>query len=501
MKDRAHSDRAFRIAIVGGGFGGASLAVQLVRQTTRPLDVTIFEPREQLGAGIAYSTVDPHHRLNAPAFAHTILPEDFLHFTRWANTAGLPSTDPAALQPDGTAYYRRSDFGTYVSQTVAEHAHSPATGSRIAHVRDQVTDLQQLASGQRVQTQRHGAQDFDMVFIATGNALPRLPGQLSRHWGDHPAVIENPFAPGRLQAIPREATVLVIGSGLTALDALSTLLAQGHTGPVTVMSRRGLKPHLQGPTPAAVLQVLALADAGNAVPGRVFLDRIMGPVPAFLDMERPGLRRWLRDLRRQIGIDVQSGGTWHSSFDMLRDTVWQLWPRLSVRDRRRFLETLKPWYDVHRFRSPPQNAALVGAAVERGQVRFQTARLVSLDASQRDKRLQAVLRQRGAPGETQFHADALVNCSGLDAAAGMAANPLLHALVTKGTVRADACNAGLAIDADGRAITADGRTSRSLRVIGPATFGTFGDPIGAFFIASQILRFLPAVFHDLEEIG
>jgi uncharacterized NAD(P)/FAD-binding protein YdhS len=68
-------------------------------------------------------------------------------------------------------------------------------------------------------------------------------------------------------------------------------------------------------------------------------------------------------------------------------------------------------------------------------------------------------------------------------------------------VRADACNAGLAIDADGRAITADGRTSRSLRVIGPATFGTFGDPIGAFFIASQILRFLPAVFHDLEEIG
>jgi uncharacterized NAD(P)/FAD-binding protein YdhS len=68
-----------------------------------------------------------------------------------------------------------------------------------------------------------------------------------------------------------------------------------------------------------------------------------------------------------------------------------------------------------------------------------------------------------------------------------------------GTLQFDACRIGLKVDADGRAIGLDGQPSKSLRVVGPPTLGAFGDPIGAFFIAAQIHRFVPAALNDLLE--
>src|SRR5206468_8079227 len=43
------------IVIVGGGFTGAAAAVQLARASATPLDISIVEPRAELGRGVAYS--------------------------------------------------------------------------------------------------------------------------------------------------------------------------------------------------------------------------------------------------------------------------------------------------------------------------------------------------------------------------------------------------------------------------------------------------------------
>src|SRR6185312_4817746 len=53
-----------RITIVGGGFSGASAAIQLLGRSAVPLGVTIVEPRANLVYGLAYSSDDPDHRLN-----------------------------------------------------------------------------------------------------------------------------------------------------------------------------------------------------------------------------------------------------------------------------------------------------------------------------------------------------------------------------------------------------------------------------------------------------
>ena len=42
--------------------------------------------------------------------------------------------------------------------------------------------------------------------------------------------------------IPKAASVAIIGTGLSAVDAVKQLFAEGHTGPVTLASRGGRLP-------------------------------------------------------------------------------------------------------------------------------------------------------------------------------------------------------------------------------------------------------------------
>jgi len=491
-----------RVVIVGGGFAGASAAVQLVRRSPVPLAVTIIDPAERAGRGLAYHAIDPDHRLNAPSFVHSLIPEDAWHFSRWCLTEGLLERDPAALSPDGCLYFRRADFGRYLEETLQAHASWPATGSTIAHLRDRAVDLSPPGEALAIRTAGGRSLPADLLFIATGNALPRLQRPFDPALAAHPAVVENPLDTPRLHEIPADARVLLVGSGLTALDVLSTLLRRAHRGEILVVSRRGLRPRPQGPVPAVLAQARSL-DALAALPGRVLLERIGGPAPAFLSgagVPATALG-WLRALRAEIARVEAAGGTWYQPFDDLRDTLWQLWPKLPVAEKRRYLRQLRPWYDVHRFRSPPQNQAMVDAAIGEGRIRFIAARLKSVSTDGPGRRIAVTWRRPGDDEAQQQAFDAVINCTGPDALAGLSANPFLVSAMQRGWLRRDACAIGLEVDANGRAVGADGSARPAVRVVGPPTVGTFGDPIGAMFIGAQIHRMLPDALATLVGAG
>ena len=71
---------------------------------------------------------------------------------------------------------------------------------------------------------------------------------------------------------------------------------------------------------------------------------------------------------RDIDGDVSNGVVWFEWFDDLRDAVSVLWPSLPSHEKARFMRHLKPWYDVHRFRIPPQTEVIVEQAMELGIV-------------------------------------------------------------------------------------------------------------------------------------
>ncbi len=493
MLSRSPTPDSIPVAIVGGGFSGVSLAVQMVRAAQRPLAISLIEPGDP-GQGMAYSTADPDHRLNAPAQAHSVIAADIMHFSRWARAQGLAVRDPEALWSDGGAYFRRRDFATYLAEALADHSHWAATGSTVSHLRDRVVAIRPTETG-KVLTLASGAEVLTgMVILATGNPALRLPAPLCRTWANDPRIVENPFQPGRLAAIDPTSRVVILGTGLTTQDVIATLIAQGHRGPITALSRRGLRPR---PLPANPPAMAYDQAPEGKIPPTMFLERVLGETPDFIPAT-PRAIDWLRALRRQVAKAVAEGGDWYPAFDALRDSLWQLWPSLPLDQQRRVLRHLRPWYDAHRFRTAPQTDARVEAAIGAGQVSYQAARL--LDLVSKDTTLNLTLRHRGHDTLAQIAADVLINATGLDTAAGIAANPLLTALVDQGRARLDPLALGLDVDPHGRILRQNGQPDPGLHAIGPLTLGSFGDPIGAIYIAIQIHRFLPAILEDLSEL-
>ncbi len=469
-----------RIVIVGGGFSGTSAAVQLVRRSPAALDITVVEPRESIGGGLAYSSDEPDHRLNGQPGMHSPDPADIAMFARWCEEQDAYAADPAARLANGTIFMRRSVFRRFLQETIASHARWP-TGSSIRHVRDRAVDVIPGEPALTVATAGGTLLECDMAVLAPGHTRARLPASFGAGCADHAGVIVDPLAASRLPAVAADDRVLVLGGGLTAYDIVSTLLTAGHRGPIEVVSRRGLRPQPQRPPPAP----------GQA-PLPPMLERLAAPPDAFIRAagNPPTVRALLAALRRQIRAVGRGGESWDASFDHLRDMVGQVWPGMAVAEKRRFFRQLRPWYDTHRFRVAPQNAVIVNAAEKRGQVRFRAASIEGVDADRPDAPLRIALRERRASAARASVYDRVINCTGVDSTHPSAV-PLYAALLARGMISVDASGVGLAVDGRYRAIGRDGSDAPRLRVVGPPTLGARGDPLGSAFIGIQVYNMIP----------
>jgi uncharacterized NAD(P)/FAD-binding protein YdhS len=170
-----------------------------------------------------------------------------------------------------------------------------------------------------------------------------------------PKVIANPWDVAALDAIPLSARMLIVGTGLTACDVLATLLARGHGGPITALSRHGLLPR-----PRTMLPVAAEGDFSTS------------PETSALGL--------LRRVRRAVAIATAAGRPWENIIDALRQQSAVVWGSLDWGQRKQLLRHLRSFWDVHRFQSAPQIDAAVGAARGRGQLTLRAASLVSARA-------------------------------------------------------------------------------------------------------------------------
>ena len=481
-----------RIVVVGGGFSGSAAAVQLVRRSPQPLAITIVEPRARVGGGLAYSSDEPEHRVNGQPRMHSLDPAEPGMFAHWCEQHNALAADAGARAANGTLFMRRSTFRRYLEETVVRHSAWP-NGSTITHQRDTAVDarpgLMPDDAAWHVVTANGTHLPGDLLILACGHTRARLPAAFATGFSRDPRIISDPLSSPRLPLPPADDRVLVLGSSLTAYDAVSTLLAAGHRGCIDIVSRRGLRPRPQRPPPAPGAAPLAPMLERTSLPPEAFIRNAMDPPPLTV-------RRLLRAVRTEIRTQAHSGVAWDHAFDHLRDMLGQLWPLLSLAEKRRFFRQVRPWYDVHRFRVPPQNSAIVHAGEQRGQVRFRAAAIEAVASGPTDAALCVRLRERGAGAALEAEYDHIINCTGVDATP-VHEVALYRALMQHALVSADASGTGLAVDAQCRALADDGTPARHLRIIGPPTAGAQGDPLGSAFIAIQVHRVVPDMLKEL----
>ncbi|CAO3428473.1 FAD/NAD(P)-binding protein [Azospirillum endophyticum] len=479
--------RPLRIVVVGAGVSGSGVAAGLVRAGAAggfSAEVELVDPRPSPGAGLTYAAGgDPRHRVNVPSIrmaAVTGRPageggeEDF---HRWCLERGVLEADPAGWA-DGLHYPARSVFGRYLDERLRP-LFAAAGPVRVTQRRDRAVAARRLESphgtGFAVELAGGRVLEADALVLCTGNPRPELPGVLAGLAG-HKRVVADPWAPGALDPIGRTDRVLIVGTGLTMGDVVSTLVGRGHQGPLTALSRHGLVPR-----PRQAGQAESWADFAADPSSRV--------------------RDLLRRVRAAIAAARQHGRPWTDVLESLRLQNGALWSALPPDERRRFQRHLRPWWDAHRFQAAPQVARLVEAAQADGRLSVLAGRLIAANACNDavgyggsvDGGLWVVYRPRGGDTLVGRTYDALVNCTGAGHGASFGRNPLLAALAAQGLIRPDPLGLGVDVDERHRARDAGGRPASNLFVVGPPTRGSLGEVVGASEIIPHALAVAEAL--------
>lgn len=480
------------VIVVGGGFSGVSFVIQCARRLPSPATFTVIEPRSELGRGIAFSAAHPVHRLNAPDAAHVLDPEKVDDFLDWLEETGTLTRDPEAMFADGTNYVRRGMFGAFVHARFEQACEDNLSKSDIRHILSRAVDIGETKHGLVVTLNTGERLEADLVVVATGNEAPAAFAQFRGAVGAHPTYLADPWEKDALERVAPDAEVLLIGSALTAADVIASLLANGHDGPITSVSRTGLLPARRTrPNPARP----GLAGAELAA---MAWDRITRSQTLFV--EKHGQLDRVSEICRAVRTDIaeaeEQGLPWQVAFDDLRDSVRAIWPRLAIEEKQRFLRHLRRWYDAHRFRLPPPLERMLDAAVERGQLKFVAARIQ--DASIDGAKLAVTLRERESRRELTRSYGGVINCTGPSNRPDQSENPFIKALLASGLSRMHPTGLGFDVDDQCRAIGANGATHPSLVFLGALTLGACGEPLATPWIAAQISRLIPSVMSQLQ---
>jgi uncharacterized NAD(P)/FAD-binding protein YdhS len=421
------SDRRWPVAIIGAGFSGTMTAAQLARLGIASV---IIERADQSGLGVAYSTADPAHLLNVPAgnmSAWGDVPDDF------ARRAG-----------DASVFAQRREFGAYL-RTILEEAVS--TGC-VSVIHGAAVGAQRRDANWEIDVDGQAAVTADAVVLAMGN---QPPGQLRALDGAGERLISNPWSVSAHRAIAAasatDAPVLIVGTGLTMVDVVLSLQAQGHQGRIVAVSRRGQIPRGHAPYEPAPVE--------------------LGDVPV---QSARGLLHWLRARAAQAG--------WRAAVDSLRPHSRAVWRSLALHEQRRFLRHARPWWDVHRHRIAPQVASMLVDLIATGRLQVVAGRVQGC-ASVEDG-VDVGLRKRFADDVLTERFAYVFNCTGPLHSIAQTSDPLLSQLMAGGGVHPDDLGIGIAVDHASRVEGSD-----RVWAVGPVTKGAFWEIVAVPDIRGQ----------------
>jgi uncharacterized NAD(P)/FAD-binding protein YdhS len=450
-----HGRSPATIAIIGGGFTGATLAAQWLRHGRESVSVVLIDPSDCPGRGVAYGTQCGWHLLNIVARDMSALDDDPEHFLRWARANYDSGAGPESFLP-------RRVYGQYIAGLLRETARLHR--GRFFFKHDEAVSVEAVEPGGVVHLRRGERVGADKIVLALGNfppSDPNLPGRTAQ------GVRYIPYAWSAvaLEGIAQDREVLVLGSGLTAIDQVLALSAREFGGTVHLLSRHGLLPQ---PHQSAA------------------------PWPRFWNEDSPrtacGL---LRLVRQQVRLAHRSGGDWRGVIEALRPCTSRMWQSLPAIEKRRFLRHLRPFWEIHRHRVAPEIDRLITYQLRSGQTQIHAGRIIRYEEGPYG--VAVTYRERRTGDHRQLFVDRVINCTGAETDCRKL-NPLLKQLLKEGLIRTDLLGLGVDVDESGAVLNEDGRPSGFLYAIGPARKGALWETTAVPEIRVQVRELV----HTLE---
>jgi uncharacterized NAD(P)/FAD-binding protein YdhS len=274
-----------------------------------------------------------------------------------------------------------------------------------------------------------------------------------------------------MRAIGTNDRVLLIGTGLSMIDQILSLVHSGHKGPLVAISRRGLLP------------TTSAEQRRGERPPEVFV----GPV---------SLRRLVRQITAAARAEIAAGGDWRAVIDGLRPITQELWHQLSTTDRRRFHRHLEAFWSVHRHRMPPHVARQVASLRKSGHLSVVPGRILTIARAATG--VTVALRRRSARTVMLQPFDWIIDCSATGRIRGEA-DPLLSQLMAQGLARCDRLGGRLDVTRESVVVGRTGTETMGLFALGPLSAGHFFEITAVPEIREQCVRVAQDVNRLLEE--
>jgi uncharacterized NAD(P)/FAD-binding protein YdhS len=429
------------VLIIGAGFSGAACAANLLRTRVHGgLHVILVNRSGTMARGLAYGTQSRDHLLNVPAGNMSALPHDPHHFLRFCQRE-RPDTE-------SDTFVSRRLYGDYLEWMLREaEAEACAWADAcLTRIVGEVRHITPDAGSSKVKvTLADGCLlEVDRVVLGFGNLAPRTPEMLQAIAGSE-RYVRDPWGENALDALDTAQPIMLLGTGLTAVDVAARLLRRAPAQPLYAVSRRGLLPQAHrdrgASSPPLAVSAPSLAELGATV------------------------REQVRALRQCVERAQEQGQDWRDVIASLRPITPAWWQSLSSQERSRFLRHLQPHWDTHRHRMAPAAADAFAVAVRRGCVQPMAGRLVAVD--ERPCGIDVTLRPRGAVATRRLDVGAIVNCTGPDSDLRRVADPLIRQLLGDGIIAVDSLGLGLDVTYEGAVVDARGAASDLIFYVGP----------------------------------
>lgn len=402
------------MAIVGAGFSGSAVAIQLLGRLNSDASVILIDSSATSG-GVAYRTPHPTHLLNVPAGNMSALPEDPDSFVKYCRRS--------LENVEGGTFVPRSVYASYLthlldlarSRNTRDGTLSRLTARVVGMALQGATGVLTLATGERIYA--------DHVVLATGHLLPNTPSQALQALGDlH--YVNDPWV-GNLEVLAESSgDVLLVGSGLTSLDVVRQLRASGHSGTIFIVSRRGLMPNAHR----------------DALPSRQQHEGFLSSLLA----STPSVSGYLRLVRCYIDEGRGKGWDWRDVIAALRPITPRLWQRLSREEKLRFRRHLQVFWDVHRHRIAPSVYDELQHLRGLGIIKPMAGAISN--AFRDGDGARVLIRLRGSQREFECRVAKVINCTGPGTDVARSGDVLVDQLVAEGVFQAALKGMGVRVD-------------------------------------------------------
>lgn len=433
MPPDAGRDDLTDVVIVGAGASGSLLAGHLLRGNGLGR-IVLVERRGTFGPGVAYSTREATHLLNVPAGGMSAVHDQPNHLVDWLKGAAMPA--------NAESFVPRSTYGVYL-RSVLDDAERSSDRS-LTRVNGTAVGIRIGPESAEVELEELAPIRARSVVLALGNSppadLPFMEGVPAWRY------VADPWDASGLNRIAPEDPVLLVGSGLTAIDVTLSLSSRGHRGPIHMASRHGLLPQVHrtpADRPASLRNLAALRSPMTAA-------RLVG---------------WLRE---EIRLAEREGDDWRDVMNALRPWTQRLWTSLSVEEKATFVRHLSRQWTVHRHRMAPEIGGAISRMLDEGQLNVLTGKI---SVQERGGGIEAVVEPpRGEA--TRVRASWVVNCTGPDPDPARSKDPLVRSLLEGGTVRRDQLGLGFDCTTAGALVDDSGVAGDVLWTIGPPRLGS-----------------------------